>query len=1128
MPAVTPRGPAGRWLYKLPLRLRSLLRRQRLEAELAAELEFHLERQTEENLARGMGPREARHAALRALGGVEQIKEECRTMRRVSHLENFLQDLRYGVRSFGRNRGLAAVAVLTLALGIGANTAIFSVIHGVLLRPLPYPHPDRIVSPWQATPSSGEARLGLSEAQLVRLRAGAAPSLAEVGGYLLQGATLAGSPGAEPERVASAWVTAGVLEALGVAPALGRSVRWSDESGGDRVAVLSDGLWRRRFGGDPGILGRTVEIDGRPTLVCGVMPAGFALPEDLGGGEPAQLYRALPIAPGNLNWGSYYLRPVARLRAGAAPGRALAEIGTVFAALRRENPASAIDAPDYSVRVVPLRDDLVGEVRTALWLLLGAVAVVLLIACVNVASLLLARAAERRREIAVRAALGAGAGRLVRQFLAESLLIALAGGAVGMGLAAAGLGAIARGGAAAVPRLDAIGLNLPVLLFTLAVSLVSALAFGLVPAAQVAALDLQQPLREDSRGASAGRGRSRLQSVFVIAEVAMASMLVIGAGLLLRSFAGLVQVDPGFAPHHLLAVQVNLPRLRYGDNLRTTAFYREVLERLRSLPGVRAAAAASAPPLGGPSGDTLFEVEGGRTSGGAPGGPAPAPGGAGATAGRHLYSWLVTPGWVQAAGLTLVRGRALLDADGPASPLVMLVDETLARTAWPGQDPVGKRLRLDLGPAKLGPWITVAGVVRQVKIRRLDEAPQPEAFLPEAQGRMEDDFPATSMNLLVRTAGEAPVLAAAVRRAVAAADPAVPVSHLRTGDELVARAAARSRFNLALLALFAAVALALAAAGIYGILANAVRLRSREIGIRKALGAGPREVLRLLIGQAMRLTLAGLALGLAAASGLTRFQQSLLFGCAPRTRSPSPAWRCCSAPWRSRLAASPRAARWRSIPWRRCGRSDGDGPVASNAGSSRGAPLRRGGPPRGPGRRRGVNRLPRGARAGLPRPPAGPPAPPSARRRARRPGRRRRGRDAAGCGGRAPERWWRRRAAAAPGAPSCRRRRGARAGRVARAPRCGRRTPRARCCRRCSAGGSPPAGCGRGPAAPGAAGARARRAGAGNHAKPARAAGRGAARAHAGRSAARHRGGVPGSARCRAPRSRCAARGAWR
>ncbi|HYL05409.1 MAG TPA: ABC transporter permease [Thermoanaerobaculia bacterium] len=873
---MTRRGAGGRWAYKLPLRLRSLWGKQRLDAELAAEIEFHLERQTEENAARGMAPREARQAALRALGGVEQIKEECRAMRRVGYLENLLQDLRYGIRSFGRNRGLTAVAVLTLALGIGANTAIFSVIHGVLLLPLPYPRPDRIVSPWQATPSSGDTRLGLSEAQLVRLRAGAAPSLAEVGGYLLQGATLAGGPGVEPERIAAAWVSAGVCEALATAPALGRCVRASDESGGEIAAVLADGLWRRRFGGDPGIVGRTVQIDGRPTLVVGVMPGGFALPEELAGGEPAQLYRSLPITAGKLNWGSYYLRPVARLRDGASPARALAEVLAVFAALRRENPGAAIDAPDYAVRVVPLRDDLVGDVRAALWVLLGAVAAVLLIACANVASLLLARAAERQREMAVRAALGAGAGRLVRQLLAESLLIALAGGAVGVGLAAAGLSVIARGGAGAVPRLGQVGLSLPVLFFTLAVCVFAAVLFGLVPAAQIAGLDLHRPLREDGRGTSAGRGRHRLQSILVVTEVAMASMLVIGAGLLLRSFAQLSRVDPGFAPHHLLAVQVNLPRRRYGENQRTTAFYRQLLERLRSLPGVQAAGAPSAPPLGGPSGDTRFQIEGGTPAGG---GTAGRP--AGGDAGRHVYTWLVTPGYFQAVGLTLVRGRPLLDADGPASPLVLVVNETLARAAWPGRDPLGKRLRLDLGPAKMGPWIAVAGVVRPVTIRGLDEAPQPEAFLPEAQGMAEDGFPATSMNLIVRTAGEPLALAAAVRRAVSAADPAVPVSHLRTGDELVAHAAARSRFNLALLALFAAVALAMAAAGIYAILANAVRLRSREIGIRKALGAGSREVLRLLVGQAMRLTLAGLALGLAAAAGLTRFQQSLLFGVRP-------------------------------------------------------------------------------------------------------------------------------------------------------------------------------------------------------------------------------------------------------
>ncbi len=875
----------GRWRYKLPLRLRSLLRRQRLDAELAAELEFHLERLTDEHLARGMAPRDARHAAMRALGGVEQIKEECRDMRRTRYWENFLQDIRYGWRSLGRNRGLATVAALTLALGIGANTAIFSVIHGVLLQPLPYPQPDRIVSPWQATPSSGDSRLGLSDPQLVRLRAGAAPAIAEIGGYVERGATLTSGPAGEPERIATAWLTAGVLEALGAAPALGRSVRWSDERrGAERVIVLSNALWRLRFGGDARILGKTAWVDGRPAVVIGVMPPGFLLPEDLEGGEPAQIFRALPIDTGNLNWGSYYLRPVARLRDGVPPAQALAEIGAVFAALRRENPAAAIDAPDYSLRVVALQDDLVGDVRGALWVLLGAVAAVLLIACANVASLLLARAAEREKEIAVRSALGAGTGRLVRQLLAESLLIAAGGGAVGVGLAAAGLALIARSGTSAVPRLGEIGLSVPVLLFTLAVCALSAVAFGLVPAVQLAGLDLNRPLRDDSRGTSASRGRHRLQGALVVAEVAMAAVVVIGAGLLLRSFAGLLRVDPGFVPHRLLTVQVDLPRQRYGDNPRTTAFYRQIVERLRALPGVQAAAATSAPPLDGPSGDTIFEVEG-RTAAGPPAGAAAGPGGAGGAGGansmeRHVYTWVVTPGYFQTVGLPLLRGRPILDADGFTAAPVVVVNEALARAAWPGENPLGKRLRLDTGTAK-GPWITIAGVVRNVTIRGLDEAPQPEAFLPEAQGRAEDEFPSTTMSLVVRTAGEPLALAGAVRRAVAATDPTVPTSRLRTGNDLVARAVARSRFNLALLVIFAAVALALASAGIYGILANAVRLRAREIGIRKALGAGRGEVIRLLVGHGMRLTLAGLALGLGAAAELTRFQQSLLFGVRP-------------------------------------------------------------------------------------------------------------------------------------------------------------------------------------------------------------------------------------------------------
>jgi predicted permease len=863
-----------RWRYKLPLRARSLLRGERLDRELSEEIQFHLERLIEEHEAQGMSPAAARHAARRALGGVEQIKQECRDARGVRLLENLVQDTRYGLRMLARNAGATAVAVLTLALGIGANSAIFSVLHGVLLEPLPYPRPERIVSIWQAAPAGGDLRLGLSEAQLVRLRNAAAGggTLQEIGGYVLHGAILSG--GAEPERIATASATAGTCEALGVAPRLGRCFAWSDGlPGAEPVTILSHGLWQRRFGGDPRIAGSRIQVDGRALTVVGVLPAGFALPEELADAPAVQLWRPRAIDPAKMNWGSYYLRPVARLRPGASARRALAEIGAAFARLRQENPAAAIHDPGYSFRVVGLHADLMGDARAVLWVLVGAVAVVLLIACANVASLLLAQAAARQQEIAVRAALGAGPGRLVRQLLTESLLIALAGGAAGVALAAWSLGLIARLGVSGVPRLHQVGLNLPVLLFTVAVSALAALLFGLVPAAQVAEPDLNRPLREAGRGLSASGNRNRLHRVLVVAEVAMAVVLVVSAGLLLRSFRGLLRIDPGFVSGNLLTAQVNLPRERYRDNARTTLFYDQLVGRLRALPGVSAAAAASLPPMGGVAGDTTFEIAGRPAAGAQAAGD-------GAGAEPHLYHWLVTPGYFQTAGIAIVRGRPIRASDGAGAARVAVASETLARQYWPREDAVGKRLRLFLDERRRGPWLEIVGIARDVAFRQLNEAAQPELYLPEAQGAAAE-FPSTTMTVMVRSAAAPAELAAAVRRAVRAEDPTVPVSKVQTLDELLARSLSRQRFDLALLGLFAAVALALAAVGIYGVLANAVRQRTHEIGIRKALGARQGDVFRMLVGQGMKLTLAGLALGLAGAGVVTRFQRSLLFGVEP-------------------------------------------------------------------------------------------------------------------------------------------------------------------------------------------------------------------------------------------------------
>jgi putative ABC transport system permease protein len=784
--------------------------------------------------------------------------------------DEMIQDLRFGVRMLLKNPGFTLTAVFTLALGIGANTAIFSVLYGVLLKPLPYSDPDAVVRVWQAAPASGFAQLGMSEAQLVRLRAGN-QSFQQIGGYALRSANLTNQD--ETHRIAMARVTAGVFEVLGIQPALGRAFLREDEApGGQPVTVLSHGLWQRQFSGDANIVGQTIRLNDNSVTVVGVMPADFRLPEDLSFPQAAQLWQPVTIDPSNLNWGSYYLQPVARLKPGLRPEQALTEVSTLFAQLREEHPQGALNDAGYSIRVLPLHDDLVGNVRKALWVLVGAVAVVLLIACANVSSLLLARAAGRQKEIAVRAALGAGQGRLVRQLLTESLLIALLGGAAGVGLAAWGVGLISTTTLINVPRLGQVTLNLTVLLFTLGVCLAAAVLFGMVPAAQVARLDLNRSLREEGRGLAGRAGGNRIQRVLAVSEVAMSVVLVIAAGLLLRSFDRLLRIDPGFNVKNLLTVNINLPSSRYQDNPRVTALYDQLLEQVRALPGVVSAAATSGLPLTNASGDTVFRIEG-RPSTGVVDQTMPPD----RSAYGHVYFWKVTPDYFKTMGIALRQGRALQASDDANAPPIVVINETMARSFWPNESPLGKRIQLFASQNM--PWAEIVGVVRDVPLRQLNEEARPEAYLSPMQGVA--NSPARGMSLVVRTATDPLALAEAVRGEVRALDSAVPVFGVSTAEQVLDQTVAQPRFNLILLGLFAVVALLLAAVGIYGILANAVRVRTREIGIRLALGARPGAVFRLVIGQGMGLAAIGVGLGLGGALALTRYLESLLYEVEP-------------------------------------------------------------------------------------------------------------------------------------------------------------------------------------------------------------------------------------------------------
>lgn len=767
------------------------------------------------------------------------------------------QDLRYALRMFSASPGPTAIAVAVLALGIGANAAIFSVTSAVLLRSLPYKDSGRLVFVWNSNPSKGLRQEMVSAADYKDFAAGN-QAFDRLGAIRAESAVL--NAGDTPERIETAAVSPGVLEMLGMNPALGRTFAPEEEQpANSNVAILSAGLWQRRFGADPDILGKTLSLDGGAFKIVGVAPAGFHLPQN-----QSELW--IPFAPSSADLlperrGDHFLRILGHLKPEVSPARAQTELRMVADRLAREFPNE--DA-GYSVELEPLREQLVGNVRPTLWMLTAAVAAVLLIACVNVAHLLLARAGAREKEMAVRRAMGANAGRLVRQLLTESVVLALVAGLLGLLVAYWGAWILSTFAPAGLPQAADSSIDWRVLVFTLSISILTGLGFGLAPAISSARSNLNLVLRSGGRGGTGGRARSRTRDVLMVCEVASSAVLLIGAGLLIRSLLHLQEVNPGFRTDHLLTMQLSLPPARY-PGLKTGLFYQQLLDRVSRLAGVRAAGVCRYLPLSGNDASLNFEIEG-----------QPVP----AAADQPRAKYRAAGGeYFSALGISLVRGRLFDNRDSQQTPKVAIINETAARRYWPGENPVGKRILSGLDDTQ---WSTIVGVVGDVKHSGLDLAANPEIYYhylqvpPQAMNLVEG-----TMSLAIRTDADPDAIASAVRMELRALDPSQPVFNVQSMQHLLTVSIAQPRFRTFLISVFAGLALALAALGLYGVVAYSVSQRMRELGIRVALGAQPAGILKLVILQAVGLAAIGLgiAVGISLAAG--RMVARFLFGVHP-------------------------------------------------------------------------------------------------------------------------------------------------------------------------------------------------------------------------------------------------------
>jgi putative ABC transport system permease protein len=780
-------------------------------------------------------------------------------------MNSLWQDIRYGLRMLAKNPGFTVIALLTLALGIGANTAIFSVVNAVLLRPLPFAHSDRIVAIGESLPGfSSTMPMNAPDYHAFSERQRSFENLAIYGDRHFD---LTGE--GRPERVEGARISSSLFPLLGPAPQMGRSFTGEEEAAGHNLVILSDGLWKRHFGSDPNIVGRAVALDRIPYTVVGVMPAGFEFPlkGQQWNSEPAELWVPMAFTTAEIQgWGNMYNHGVvARLKPGVTLAQAQADANSTMAQVEKFYPVEFVaylNGRHIGATLMPLGTAITGDVRAPLLVLLVAVGVVLLIACANVANLLLARAARRQREVAVRVALGAGRWRLIRQLLSESLLLGIGSGVAALAVGYWGVAALKSLAPEGLPRINEVSMDGRVLVFAMLLSVATSVLFGIIPALQAAHVDPQQSLKEGGRGAGAAPGHRRLQSALIVSQMALAIMLLIGAGLLVRSFARLLDQDPGFRQDRVLAMTVPLPLSAYPHAPQIRGFFEELLSRASSLPGTTAVGLSTDLPLDAQERDAA-EVEGRDPNAGAL---------------PHLAQSWIMGDYFGAMGITLKRGRMFTPDERLGKPDVVIASETAARLFWPNQDPIGKRLKF-MGPR----WRTVIGIASDVKETSMQADAAPHTYTPYLQ-EPDDVLTSTTggelrtLHLAVRTPSDPSAISSSLRETVASLDPQIAVADVKTMEATVRESLAPQRFNLFLLGLFAVLAVFLAAVGVYGVLSYSVTQRTREIGIKIALGAQNGTVLGSILREGMSLTLAGALIGIAGAFLLTRLMASLLYG----------------------------------------------------------------------------------------------------------------------------------------------------------------------------------------------------------------------------------------------------------